>query len=149
MQNQSNDSNRNETNDLIPFNLEKALAGEKVITRDGREVTQLTWVDFRKTGTNRLIGVVTNNDVEWFGVWEINGKNCANRLPHRNDLVMAPKQKIQKSGWMGIYTHTGLNTLCNTGLFDSKQEVKQYFEGFERKRKVLSIQQIFWEEDAE
>lgn len=44
---------------MKPFNLEKALAGEKIVTRDGREVTQLT--RFSVLGNYPLYAVVNGS----------------------------------------------------------------------------------------
>ena len=50
---------------MKPFDLEKALRGEKVVTRDGREVTQLT--HFETQSAYRLHGVVSGRLYIWFG----------------------------------------------------------------------------------
>jgi hypothetical protein len=48
---------------MKPFDLEAALAGAPVVTRDGREVTQLKL--FELTGKEPLYGVIENNVYRW------------------------------------------------------------------------------------
>ena len=56
---------------MKPFNLEEALNGAKVITRDGRFVTQL--IKFNADEGETLYGVVSNEIVSWMddGRWAI------------------------------------------------------------------------------
>ena len=57
---------------MKPFNLEAALRGEKVVTRDGREVTQL--VKFDVEDCNRpVVGVVDDSIYKWSpkGEWSL------------------------------------------------------------------------------
>ncbi len=75
------------------FNLEEALAGKPVQTRDGREVTQLT-----KFETGRawcLIGILEGD----FRSYDINGKYSRDSI-HDKDLFMAPEKK---SVWVNVY----------------------------------------------
>lgn len=48
---------------MKPFNLEEALNGAKVVTRDGRFVTQL--IKFNADEKETLYGVVSNEIVSW------------------------------------------------------------------------------------
>lgn len=74
------------------FNLEKALAGEKVITFDGRNVDQIH--HFTIGSVYAVVGVVNNNIATWSeqGSYQGNGKNT--------DLFMAPKKL---SGFVNVY----------------------------------------------
>lgn len=57
---------------MKPFNLEAALRGEKVVTRDGREVSQLTKFDVEDC--NRpVVGVVDDSIYKWSpkGEWSL------------------------------------------------------------------------------
>jgi hypothetical protein len=78
------------------FNLERALAGEPVITRDGRPVTQLTL--FEIGGNFPLKGVVDRN----FGTFTKTGSFHENRENHPWDLFMAPEKKFI---WVNIYDY--------------------------------------------
>lgn len=79
------------------FNLEAALAGEKVITRDGREVTQL--VNFVVMTDRSLCGVIDKELCTWLvdGARYVAGVNIPNY-----QLFMAPKKL---SGFVNIYAH--------------------------------------------
>lgn len=70
---------------MKPFNLEAALAGAKVITRDGSEVTQLTMFNVDKDGYV-LFGVLGNQVHSWL----ISGRYF--RVDESDsDLFMAPE----------------------------------------------------------
>ena len=81
---------------MIKFDLEKALAGDKVITRDGREVTQLHKFD---VGVEFLpvVGVI-NYELKY---WDMDGISQANGASFY-DLFMAPKKL---SGFVNVYTN--------------------------------------------
>lgn len=69
---------------LEPFDLERALAGEPVCTREGREVTQVTL--FNADTNYPVFGVVSDSIVTWNkeGVYQENSKTHL-------DLFMKPK----------------------------------------------------------
>jgi len=69
------------------FNLEKALAGEPVVTRDGRKVTQLTL--FEANNRYSLIGVV-NGELQTF---TDEGKYDVDRNSTDTDLFMETQKK--------------------------------------------------------
>ena len=73
---------------LKPFNLEKALAGEPVVTRDGKEVTQITFFDCEDVYP---IVAVTNKIKRSFTV---DGFFLESNAPHRFNLFMKPKTRI-------------------------------------------------------
>ena len=72
---------------MKPFNLEAALRGEKVVTRDGREVTQLTHFEIKSA--YRLYGVVSGRLYIWFG----DGSFATDLKESDYDLFMATKTK--------------------------------------------------------
>ena len=73
---------------LIPFDLEKALAGETVVTRDGREVSQVTLFDC--SSKYPLVAVV---DGEVYGFAKTGGHYISGH-PSSLDLFMKPKTRI-------------------------------------------------------
>ena len=79
------------------FNLEEALAGAKVVTRDGREVKQVTCFD-DVAGYNPMIvyGVVNGEVYSWTaeGFYHSEGALCD------GDLMMAPKKL---GGFVNVY----------------------------------------------
>jgi hypothetical protein len=76
------------------FNLEKALAGEPVVTRDGQKVTQLTL--FEINDQYPLRGVINMILLRFpkEGIFDLSLKN------HPLDLFMAPEKK---SVWVNVY----------------------------------------------
>lgn len=71
---------------MKPFNLEAALNGARVVTRDGSEVTQLVMFNTDE-GVRCLVGVVSGKLVSWFkdGKYSLVNKS--------SDLLMAPSIK--------------------------------------------------------
>lgn len=70
---------------MKPFDLEKALAGEKVVTRDGREVGQIFRFDC--VSKRCIRGVVDRTILSWY--------ECGshfNETVNDLDLFMAPKK---------------------------------------------------------
>ena len=92
---------------MKPFNLEQALAGKPVVTRDGREVTQLHLFDCNKFPLVCVIGgyttTMTKTGTENIGV------------SSDNDLFMASEKVIK---WVNIYK----GNFCSPYLYDSKEE---------------------------
>jgi len=90
---------------MKPFNLEAALRGEKVVTRDGREVTQLT--HFKVLGKYPLYAVIENDN--FLVTSTISGQwSHGSREENPNDLFMATKMKkvecrLYKSLYGDIY----------------------------------------------
>ena len=87
-------TNTNKRESMNKFNLERALDGDKVITRDGREVTQLTNFNVR-VDYMPLTGVVDKA----LRYWHLDGTN-PNKLTADGDLFMAPKKL---SGFVNVY----------------------------------------------
>lgn len=78
---------------LLPFHLERALAGDKVVTRDGREVAQLTKFDCKE---DCLAGVFSGELHRWY----INGCCWKSGNESDLDLFMAPKTVKR---WVNFY----------------------------------------------
>lgn len=77
------------------FNLEAALRGEKVVTRDGLEVTDIHWFN-NCTSKYNLYGVIHG------GLWSFTKDGKATHAGSTYDLFMAPKQVTM---WMNVYTY--------------------------------------------
>lgn len=108
---------KNKEQALQEFNLEKALAGDPVVTRDGREVTQLHL--FRaKDEEYPLIGVV-DKQVEAF----TDEGRYLNRGRNRKDLFMAPK-KLQ--GYVVLYKDHDLLISRTFAYSDSTELVAEF-----------------------
>lgn len=87
---------------MKPFNLERALAGDKVVTRDGREVTQLTKFDCED---DCLAGVLENNAK----TWRANGRYTKYEETCL-DLFMAPKTVKR---WVNFYPEDEASVYCD------------------------------------
>ena len=92
---------------LKPFDLQKALAGDPVVTRDGRKVTEI--IEF-KTACNTLQNTVAVIDGHFYSFYE-NGK-CMSQWDSEFDLFMAPKI-VKKSGWLNVYPNNTVGFLVH------------------------------------
>lgn len=79
---------------MKPFDLQRALSGDKVVTRDGREVTQLHKLDAKG---ECLVGVIDQFLHIWFESGAYLGGNKKN---NDLDLFMAPKTVKR---WVNFY----------------------------------------------
>lgn len=83
---------------LKPFNLEAALNGAKVVTRDGRTVSRVTYFPEIK-GTDYPVKAIVEDNLQGFTVdgfyYTRNNESCI-------DLFLAPKLR---EGWINIYPH--------------------------------------------
>ena len=85
----------NELSKLKPFNLEAALKGEKVVTRDGREVTDIAHLPSSMLGYT-VVGVLDGN----ITAFTEKGEFCPKTHYLDNDLFMAPKERVV---WANLY----------------------------------------------
>lgn len=106
----------NMTTKLKPFNLEKALAGEKVVTRDGRNVVEIVKLS-KAVGSQSVIAV--KEDGNWAS-YSSDGYLWSEGSLSDNDLFMAP---TKKQGWVNIYKQVG-NTYVAT-VYLSEEEALQ------------------------
>lgn len=98
---------------MRPFDLEKALAGAKVVTRDGREVTQLTKFDTCRDWC--LIGLLDGD----FRSYDVNGKYKRNEESDKDLFMAHEKQSI----WVNVYSSEKGKLFCLT--YYSKQEANK------------------------
>jgi hypothetical protein len=96
-----------------PFNLERALAGDPVKSRDGRPVTQLTL--FVTSDREYLAGVI-NDEVKWWKptgrYW--GGEDCI------YDLFMTSSKK--RTVWVNLYPEPGTRLIAYAHAFEDKDE---------------------------
>lgn len=117
---------------MKPFNLEKALAGDPVVTRDGKKVTEI--VHLKTVSPSRSVIFVadgyayeTGEDGRFFYGFTAESVN---------DVFMAPKI-VKKEGWINIYNDS---YLANR-IYPSKEEA-DFFQSQER----VACIKIEWEE---
>ena len=92
---------------MIKFDLEKALAGEKVVTRDGREVTQIHKFDI--SDDNPIFGVISDKVFSYVDT----GEYHHDKRESAHDLFMAPKKL---SGFVNVYSDGRHGTVHKTNL---------------------------------
>ena len=103
---------------MKPFDLQKALAGEPVVTRDGREVTQVT--SFNAKSAFCLAAVVDGAIVNF--TW--NGKHSLSSESN-HDLFMVAKT-VKKEGWVNVYTpDVGYTQVARTShVYETEREAR-------------------------
>lgn len=77
---------------MKPFNLEKALAGAPVVTRDGKEVTQLHWFELG-AHAYPLFGVIHYESKQIVKSFTKDGEEYTN-MDSVNDLFMKTTKKV-------------------------------------------------------
>jgi hypothetical protein len=113
---------------MIRFDLEKALAGEKVITRDGREVTQITRFKGVIDNCESIYALLDGEVISFYDTGDYSDGYSS------KDLFMAPKKL---SGFINVNVDklTGEITikLDTTGIVGSKTtariDLSQFEEG--------------------
>ena len=121
--------------EMKPFNLEKALAGDPVVTRDGIPVTEIV----RFNGLphdRRLYGIINGGLVSFldngrFSVYEFSET--------KYDLFMAPKI-VKKSGWINIYHDGGCGRMVSALRIDADKMADEH--------RVACVY-VEWEEEEE
>lgn len=88
---------------MKPFNLERALAGDKVVTRSGIEVVELYYIN-----TMSKVVAVVNGSLEMY----LEDGSYIKGQETRFDLFMSPK-KIVIERWANVYRN-GSEIIYNT-----------------------------------
>ena len=99
-----------------PFNLEEALNGAKVVTRDGREVKKLTYFDASKNDHYPLYGVVGT----LICCWTITGQHHIDTDNNHNDLFLSVEPKRI---WVNVYQHDGMISIGS--IYKTKKEARR------------------------
>lgn len=100
---------------LLPFNLDEALAGKAVVTRDGREVVAINQISASYRPNTIRVEIKDGASL----VYADNGR----RKPVKKsplDLFMKPEPKKKKTYWVNVYE--GLGELYTRRFYESKQE---------------------------
>jgi hypothetical protein len=103
------------------FNLERALAGEPVCTRDGRDVTQL--VVFNLKSTDSLYGVLDGE----LDRWTINGFYYLNKIISEHDLFMKPKENAI---WINVYKNKEGHLFITGVEYPNEESAKESADEF-------------------
>lgn len=89
---------------LAPFDLEKALEGAEVVTRDGRPVTNLTLFEVAEPGDYCLTGILDGKMDQWtrHGSYYRYSPALNTQQDYNADLFM-PVQPLVAEGWVNVY----------------------------------------------
>jgi hypothetical protein len=108
------------------FDLEKALAGEKVVTRDGQEVTQVTlFKGVRKDGGKSICALIDGLIYLFY-----EDGSYTKELEYWPDLFMAPKKL---SGFINVYVTFTTKEEADTFALPSRTaciDLSQFEEGY-------------------
>ncbi len=115
---------------MKPFNLEEALNGAKVVTRDGREVTQL--IKFNADEDETLFGVVNKEIVAW------NDKGKFQNSDHILDLFMFV-EPVRR--WVNVYKDVKGNIWLGRWCY-SKEEAQKCIDPSGHFVKIIEINDI-------
>lgn len=118
---------------MKPFDLEKALAGEPVVTREGKKVEEL--VCFKANILYPVKALIDRCLVEYTK----EGKFYTGDKPSCKDLLMAP---TQKEGWVNVYKDKS-GTYAGQNIYDTEQEAR---EGRTSISCYMGPAKITWEE---
>jgi hypothetical protein len=130
----------NKIQNMKPFDLEKALAGEPVVTRDGRVVKEL--IRFKTLNDWSVFAVVGNC------VIQCNDNGQHSDCEHNSlDLFMAEKPKVKKEGWVNLYVFDGIIKV-GSQIFHFEHDAK-FHQQLHDVIKYLPPVKIEWEEEAE
>lgn len=116
---------------MKPFNYEAAMRGEKVVTRDGRQVRIIAKRNDEKYPIVALIGL--KEEVQTF---KMDG-GCLDKETEQ-DLFMAP---TVKEGWIVLYKCPPYHMGC-THVFETEQEAKEVIKYMSH----VAITKITWEQ---
>ena len=97
-----------------PFNLENAMKGDPIFTRDGRKA-RIVSLDAK--GSRQLVALVTeiNGDEEETPYkYHLDGSYNSKDIPSDNDLMMISKNS---EGWINIYN----DGILGTKVYSTKQ----------------------------
>jgi hypothetical protein len=104
------------------FDLERALAGEPVCTRDGRDVTQLTKFDVKDKRC--LVGVVSGMLLSW----TYKGDCFGNGKESKHDLVMKPKENAI---WINLFKYVNGSLYTTNTKFNSKESAEKFGKNYQ------------------
>lgn len=115
-----------------PFDLEKAKAGESVVTRDGQKVTILS-TELR--GDRPIVAIVHGSHTDKVRTYLKNGRDYAGGESYL-DLVMQQKETTK---WFNIYFETTEGKYITSDLFDTEGEAATMAELVENGNVVLRL----------
>lgn len=111
---------KQDDDNLIKFDLEKALNGEEVITRTGLLVTDLHLFDIDDSEHSKFVlgAVVENHDVI---IYKANGKYLMT-ADSPLDLFMKSKDRRKREYWANLFRFKDGSVFCDSATYKSKEE---------------------------
>jgi len=103
----------NNNTKLKPFNLERALAGDPVVTGDGKNVSQLHM--FNCEDPFCLYGVISGETLP--SAFKVDGSWGVQKYEVDKNLFMAP---VKKEGWVNLSSSN--DVYCNNCIYKTKEE---------------------------
>lgn len=122
---------------MIPFNLERALAGDPVQTQNGKPVSQLTV--FKSIDKYNVIGVVDGE----IDSWDELGNSSLIIEPENYQLVMAP---VKKTGWLNLYQWDDGQRGAIVFVYDSEEQAIEETKIFYKYKTFIKTIKVEWEE---
>jgi hypothetical protein len=102
---------------MKPFNLQKALAGEPVVTRDGQKIIEIHYFKYVKTKFPLVVHIENNSSVDHY---TINGKWTEDFENEELDLFMA-----EPEAWINVYYSKIQDKIWNSVKYNSEKEAKE------------------------
>jgi hypothetical protein len=121
---------------MKPFNLERALAGDPVVTRDGKTVTQLIRFKTEVKKQNILYGVIDG----CVHNWTLDGRRESDIKESPFDLFMG---FVKQGGWLNVYP-SATNKLGRVAWQGSIYNSKELADRFDTAR--IACVYVEWEE---
>ena len=117
---------------MKPFNLEQALAGAPVVTRNNCPIVELTYLQ-----TTSNLAVVRKYDEKLISYFIPASGKLSSTIDYATDLFMAP---IKKEGWINVYNVHSLD-VTGKNIYPT-EEAALANKGFD----CIATIKIEWEE---
>ena len=116
---------------MKPFDLEKAIAGHPLVTRDGRKVLDFHY--FKAAEIEFPIYALLEKGV--VESYKINGMNLQESASHY-DLLLAP---LKKTYWVNVYRY-GSEIQMGGSVYDCEQKANDANDNSREKLKTISFE---------
>lgn len=133
--------NKTETK-RIPFDLERAMKGDKIINSNGQPVRIIC---FDRCVGDKSLPLVALHNEHGCEVARYHFKNGCETCEDEFNLFMAP---VEKTGWIGIFERR-VGDICDrvcTNIFNSESVLMSDIKCNWDDRKLICTKQITWEE---
>lgn len=120
---------------MKPFNLEQALAGAPVITREGRKVVRIFYAEEACENSQVICVFETGAVFPYYKDGTYTNSSSA------HELVMVP---TKKEGWVVMFhNNSQKDFIVGTKIWASKEDAEIWYKGCEG---IFAIAKIEWEE---